>query len=405
MFLNAILLSLREIRRNLMRSFLTVLGIVIGVAAVITMVTLGNGATKLVAEKIATLGTNMLFMMPGPPEGSGLGDDPKFRMSDVDALATQIPSLTAVSPKVITSAKLVAGNSNMDSQVFGVTNPYFIVENWTLADGRFFSEEDEKLGRPVCVIGETVRAKLFGKANPVGQSVQVKNFYCEVIGLFASKGMMMGSDQDNVVVAPVRVVQRRMTGTVSVPYIIISMRDGANSSRVIEQIKSLMRERRRISDNDNDNFSLIDAKQTMDIMTGTVGAITALLGIVAAVSLLVGGIGIMNIMLVSVTERTREIGIRLAIGALEKEVLMQFLTEAVVLSAVGGLIGIVLALIACLLVTSVSKMLFGSDMPFVFEVGINCISFAFSVGIGIIFGYMPARRAASLDPIEALRHE
>jgi putative ABC transport system permease protein len=407
MFLNAILLSLREIRRNLLRSFLTVLGIVIGVAAVITMITLGNGATRLVADKIATLGTNMLVLIPGQRTGGGAGDVPKFRLSDVDAIAAQIPSLQAVSPKVLTSAKLVAGNVNIDSTVVGVTNADFVVENWTLADGRFFLDDDEKLGRAVCVIGETVRSKLFGKLNPIGQSIQVKNFYCEVVGLLASKGMMFGTDQDAIVAAPVKAVQRRLTGgnSLTVSYIYISMKEGANTNRVIAQIKSLMRERRKIPENDDDNFSVLDAKQSTDILTGTVGAITALLGIVAAVSLLVGGIGIMNIMLVSVTERTREIGIRLAIGALEKEVLMQFLTEAVVLSAVGGLIGIVLALAACLLVTSVSEKLFGSEMPFSFEVGINFISFVFSVGIGIIFGYMPARRAASLDPIEALRHE
>jgi len=396
MFLNAILLSLREIRRNLLRSFLTVLGIVIGVAAVITMVTLGNGATKMVGEKISSLGTNMLILIPGK---NGILEMPKFRMSDVDAIAEQIPSLLAVSPEVQTYAKLVVGGENLENRVLGVSNAYFIAANWTLAKGRFFSEDDEKLGRSVCVIGDTVRTKLFGESDPVGRSIQIKKFYCEVIGLLAGKGQMMGVDQDAVVFAPVRVIQRRLTGNLSIPVILISMKEGANTDRVMKQIKRLMRERRKLPENDEDNFDVLNTKQMAQVLTGSIDVITTLLGIVAAVSLLVGGIGVMNIMLVSVTERTREIGIRLAIGALGKEVLTQFLTEAVALSATGGLIGIVLAFVACALLSSIT------EMPFSFDAGINFISFSFSVGIGIIFGYMPARRAASLDPIEALRHE
>ena len=396
MFLNAILLSLREIRRNLLRSFLTVLGIVIGVAAVITMVTLGNGATRMVSEKISTLGTNMLILLPGRDR---LVEAPKFRMSDVDAIAAQVPSLLAVSPEIQTTAKLVVEGKNLENRVIGVANAYFAAANWRLAEGRFFSESDEKLGRAVCVIGDTVRAKLFGKSNPIGQSIRIKKFHCEVIGFLAGKGQLMGVDQDAVVFAPIRVVQRRITGNLGVPTILISMKDGANPDRVMKQINSLMRERRKLSENDGDNFDLLNTKQMVQVLTGSVDIITTLLGIVAAVSLLVGGIGVMNIMLVSVTERTREIGIRLAIGALGKEVLMQFLTEAVALSAIGGLIGIAVAFVACAILSLVT------EMPFSFEPGINFVSFTFSVGIGIIFGYMPARRAASLDPIEALRHE
>ena len=400
MFLNALLLALREIRRNLMRSFLTILGIVIGVAAVITMVTLGNGATKLVAEQISSLGSNLLIMRPGQRMGPGSGSVPRFRLSDVEAIASQVSGLKAVAPNVQSGATVVAGGENWSTTVSGTSNDYFVAGNWTLATGRQFSDEDEKLGRAVCVIGETVRKKLFGAGEPVGASLRVKKFSCEVIGLLASKGQgAMGMDQDDVVILPVRTVQRRLTGNQDVSTLMISMKDGEDTDQVTAQIRQLMRERRKLADNDEDNFNILDTKQIAQTMSSTIGTMTSLLGAVAAVSLLVGGIGIMNIMLVSVTERTREIGIRLAIGALEREVLLQFLTEAVVLSAFGGLIGIVLALFACLLLSGLM------EMPFSFDSGINLLAFFFSAAIGVLFGYMPARRAASLDPIEALRHE
>ncbi|MDR3220754.1 MAG: ABC transporter permease [Candidatus Accumulibacter sp.] len=401
MFLNAILLALREIRRNLMRSFLTTLGIVIGVAAVITMITLGNGATRAIAEQISSLGSNLLIMRPGQRMGPGQGGSvPRFRIADADAIGAQVASLKAVAPVVNNGATLVAGGANWSSTINGTTNAYFIAGNWTLASGRQFSDEDEKLGRAVCIIGNTVRDKLFGAQNPVGMELRVKKFTCEIIGLLASKGQgAMGMDQDDTVMIPIRTAQRRLTGNQNVSNILISMKDGADTGRVTMQISNLMRERRKLADNDEDNFNILDTKQIAQTLSGTVGTMTTLLGAVASVSLLVGGIGIMNIMLVSVTERTREIGIRLAIGALEHEVLLQFLIEAVALSAFGGMIGIVLALFSCL---GLSHLM---QMPFIFDPGINLLSFAFSAAIGVIFGYMPARRAASLDPIVALRFE
>ncbi|MDR2165202.1 MAG: ABC transporter permease [Zoogloeaceae bacterium] len=400
MFLNALLLALREIRRNLMRSFLTILGIVIGVAAVITMVTLGNGATRMVAEQISSLGSNLLIMRPGQRMGPGSGGAPRFRLADVEAITSQVSGIKAAAPSVQNGATMVAGGENWASSVNGTSNAFFVVGNWVLASGRQFSEEDEKLGRAVCVIGETVRQKLFNAGDPVGSSLRVKNFSCEIIGLLASKGQgAMGMDQDDVVVLPVRTVQRRLTGNRDVSTIMISMKDGEDTDQVMARIRTLMRERRKLSENDEDNFNILDTKQIAQTMSSTIGTITNLLGAVAAVSLLVGGIGIMNVMLVSVTERTREIGIRLAIGALEHEVLLQFLTEAVALSAFGGLVGIALAFFACLALSTLMQM------PFLFDPGINILAFAFSAAIGVLFGYMPARRAASLDPIEALRHE
>ena len=403
MLLNALLLALRAIRRNLMRSFLTVLGIVIGVAAVVTMVTLGNGATRMVADQIASLGSNLLILRPGQQLGPGRDSAgaPNFKLADVDALQTQIPSLRVVAPVVGSRVTLVAGGQNWQSQVTGTSNAYFTAGNWTLAAGRQFEEDEERAGKAVCVIGATVRKQLFGNVPPLGGELRVKNFSCVVIGVLQAKGQgAMGQDQDDVVLMPVRAVQRRLVGNVQdVSTLMLSMRDGAAAAPVMEQVRRLMRERRKLAENDDDNFNVMDTKQIAQTLSGTIGTMTGLLGAVAAVSLLVGGIGIMNIMLVSVTERTREIGIRLAIGALENEVLLQFLIEAVVLSALGGLVGIALAFIACLGLTALMHM------PFIFNPGINLLAFGFSAAIGVVFGYMPARRAASLDPIVALRYE
>ena len=402
MLLNAMQLAWRAIRRNLMRSFLTVLGIVIGVAAVITMVTLGNGATRMVSDQISSLGSNLLMLRPGQQLGPGRDSAgaANFRMADAEAIAQQVPSLKAIAPVAGSRVTLVAGGQNWSSQVSGTSNAYFVAGNWKIGAGRMFEEEEETTGKAVCVIGNTVRKQLFGGGSPLGAELRVKSFNCEVIGLLAAKGQgAMGQDQDDVVLMPIRTVQRRLTGNQDVSTIMLSMRDDASSAQVMEQVRRLMRERRKLSDNEDDNFHVMDTKQIAETLSGTIQTMTGLLGAVAAVSLLVGGIGIMNIMLVSVTERTREIGIRLAIGALEHEVLLQFLIEAVVLSALGGLIGIALAFVTCLGLTAVM------GIPFLFNPGINLLAFGFSAVIGVVFGYIPARRAASLDPIVALRYE
>ncbi|MFB0935325.1 MAG: ABC transporter permease [Propionivibrio sp.] len=403
MLLNALLLALRAIRRNLMRSFLTVLGVVIGVAAVITMVTLGNGATRMVSDQISSLGSNLLILRPGQQLGPGRDSAgaASFKLADVEAIQTQVPALKAVAPVVGSKVTLVAGNQNWQSQVNGTSNAYFVAGNWQIAAGRQFEDDEEAAGKAVCIIGATVKKQLFPKGSPIGDELRVKNFTCEIIGVLQGKGQgAMGQDQDDVVLMPIRTAQRRLTGNVNdVSTLMLSLRDGVAADPVMEQIRRLMRERRRLSENADDDFNVMDTKQIAETLSGTIRTMTGLLGAVAAVSLLVGGIGIMNIMLVSVTERTREIGIRLAIGALEHEVLLQFLIEAVALSALGGLIGIVLALFVCLGLTALMHM------PFLFNPGINLLAFLFSGAIGIVFGYMPARRAASLDPIVALRFE
>ncbi len=403
MLLNALLLALRAIRRNLMRSFLTVLGVVIGVAAVITMVTLGNGATRMVSDQISSLGSNLLILRPGQQLGPGRDSAgaANFKLADVEPIETQIPALKAVAPVVGSKVTLVAGNQNWQSQVNGTSNAYFIAGNWQIASGRKFADEEEVAGKAVCIIGATVKKQLFPRGSPLGDELRVKNFTCEVIGVLQGKGQgAMGQDQDDVVLMPVRTAQRRLTGNVNdVSMLMLSLRDGVTADPVMDQIRKLMRERRKLAENADDDFHVMDTKQIAETLSGTIRTMTGLLGAVAAVSLLVGGIGIMNIMLVSVTERTREIGIRLAIGALAHEVLLQFLIEAVALSALGGLIGIVLALFVCLGLTALMHM------PFLFNPGINLLAFVFSAAIGIVFGYMPARRAARLDPIVALRFE
>ncbi|MCX7256325.1 MAG: ABC transporter permease [Polaromonas sp.] len=401
MLLNTLLLALRSIRRNLMRSFLTILGIVIGVSAVITMVTLGNGATLAVQNQISGLGTNLLQVRPGQRMGPGGGGGAAaFKDTDAEAIASQIGGIAAVAPEARTGTTLVANGRNWTSSVLGSTNDWLTTGNWKLADGRIFSNDELRAGAAVCLIGATVRRELYGMRPALGEQLRVKQMSCEIVGLLASKGQgAFGNDQDDMVLVPLKTLQRRITGNTRVNTLLVSMQDGSDASRVKASLTQLLRERRKLAPTDEDNFNVLDTQQLAETMSGTTKVMTMLLGAVAAVSLLVGGIGIMNIMLVSVTERTREIGLRLAIGALEREVLLQFLIEAVVLACLGGLIGIVLATGASL---GLSALM---DVPYIFNPGVNLLSFGFSAGIGVLFGYFPARRAARMDPIEALRHE
>jgi putative ABC transport system permease protein len=284
----------------------------------------------------------------------------------------------------------------------GSTNAWFETGNWQLASGRLFASDEQLSGAAVCIVGETVRRELYGGTageTGLGQPLRVKQFTCDVVGILAAKGQGGMGDQDDTVVLPLHTLQRRVTGSRKVSTLLVSMQDGADSAPLKASLRQLMRERRKLADSDDDNFNLFDTQQLADTLSSTMGVLTSLLGAVAAVSLLVGGIGIMNIMLVSVTERTREIGLRLAVGALEGEVLLQFLIEAIVLSALGGLVGVVIATAAS----------YGGAVlmavPYVFDPTINLVALVFSAAIGMVFGYFPARRAARMDPIEALRHE
>ena len=398
---NAFILALRQIWRNPMRSLLTVLGIVIGVAAVITMVTVGNGATQAVREQIESLGSNQLMIRPGQRMGpGGSAGAPSFKLEDVDAIANQIAGVKAVAPQRQQSMTVVAQGRNWSTQVIGSSNQYFILDNRQIRQGRYFEPQEEQSGAAVCVIGTTIEKEIFGSSNAVGQMLRTGQFSCRVVGVLESKGQAaIGGDQDDLVVMPIQTFQRRVSGNTRVSAILVSVDSQIDRALVTESIRLLMRERRSLSDADDDNFMILDTEEIARRVSSTTEIMTMLLGAVAAVSLVVGGIGIMNIMLVSVTERTREIGVRLAIGALEREVLMQFLIEAVVLGAMGGVLGVAIAFIGSFALAATM------GVPFIFDPSINMVAFLFAALTGVIFGYFPARRAAQLDPIEAVRHE
>ena len=403
MFWNAILLALREIRRNVLRSSLTILGIVIGVAAVITMVTIGEGATAQVQADIGKLGTNLLQVFRGQGFGGRGGArvaSAPFSIDDVRAIEDEIYGVEAVAPSANTAAQAIYGNNNWSTQVTGSTDRFLDVRDWTLASGRNFSDSELRAGGAVCLLGNTVKRELFAQEEPVGATIRLEKLSCQVIGVLEAKGQSgFGQDQDDLVVIPLRTLQRRMAGNADVSSILVSARDGVSTEKVQADLESLLRERRKIRPGTEDDFTVRDLKEVASAFTSSTRVLTALLGAVAAVSLIVGGVGIMNIMLVSVTERTREIGTRLAVGALARDVLLQFLIEAVVLAALGGLIGILLGLSAGALATN------AFNVPFVLNPSIVILSFTFSAAVGIVFGYFPAQRAAQLDPIEALRHE
>jgi putative ABC transport system permease protein len=402
MLLTTILLSLREIRRHMLRSFLTVLGVVIGVAAVVTMVTLGNSATRSVQAQIASLGSNILTILPGQGFGRGGGGPPPqpFKPEDAEAIRTQIAGVTATAPQVQATATAVRNSANWSVSVNGTSNDYLAGQQWAVVDGRPFTASEEYAGKSVCLIGNTVRTNLYISEEPVGTRIRLGSISCEVIGVLATRGQSgFGQDNDNLVLMPYKAVQRRLTGNRSVQSIMVAVDPRYDSAAVQDAITGLLRERREIGPDKEDDFNIFDSKQISDTLSQTTNTLTNIVTAVAAISLVVGGIGIMNIMLVSVTERTREIGIRLAIGAVAREVLLQFLVEAIVLASLGGLVGLMIALLAC------AGLSFLMKMPFLWLPQINLIAFGISALIGLIFGYFPARRAASLNPIDALPHE
>ena len=403
MLLNALLIAIKEIRRNILRSILTILGIVIGVASVIAMVMIGDGTTANVTANIEKLGSNMLNVRVGQEKRGAPRDDNSakpFKIEDITAIKNEVSNLKGVTAENSSMANVVFGNKSNSSLIVGTTNDYFIIKDWEVEQGRIFEEGELSSGKSVCILGTTVVKNLFGDENPIGATIRIKNFSCSVIGVLASKGASsFGRDQDEVVITPLKMYQRKIQGNLDVSTIIVSVMEEKYIEDAKAQIISLMQDRRAVKVGEADNFHIRDMKDILNTMTSTTKMLTYLLGSIAAISLLVGGIGIMNIMLVSVTERTREIGIRLAIGAMQSEVLLQFLIEAIVLSTLGGIIGIFLGL-------GVGYMVVGIfDLPYIINTQIILISFIFSTLIGVVFGYFPARKAARLNPIDALRYE
>ncbi|UYF43958.1 ABC transporter permease [Aliarcobacter cryaerophilus] len=403
MLLNALLIAIKEIRRNILRSILTILGIVIGVASVIAMVMIGDGTTANVTANIEKLGSNMLNVRVGQEKRGAPRDDNSakpFKIEDITAIKNEVTNLKGVTAENSSMANVVFGNKSNSSLIVGTTNDYFIIKDWEVEQGRIFEEGELSSGKSVCILGTTVVKNLFGDENPIGVTIRIKNFPCSVIGVLASKGASsFGRDQDEVVITPLKMYQRKIQGNLDVSTIIVSVMEEKYIEDAKAQIISLMQDRRAIKLGEADNFHIRDMKDILNTMTSTTKMLTYLLGSIAAISLLVGGIGIMNIMLVSVTERTREIGIRLAIGAMQSEVLMQFLIEAIVLSTWGGIIGIFLGLGIGYTVVGIF------ELPYIINTQIILISFIFSTLIGVVFGYFPARKAARLNPIDALRYE
>jgi putative ABC transport system permease protein len=403
MFFETVLLALRAIERNALRSVLTALGIIIGVAAVIALVTIGNGTSASVVSGVSKLGGNVLTVRPGEAATGPGGTQSTARVfmsADATAIADQVTGARAVAPVASAMITAIVGSENWSTSLTGTDNAYFDAGQWEVNSGRLFTDSELRGGSTVCVIGETVRQHLFGNQNPIGETIRLQRMPCNVVGLLASKGSGgFGMDQDDVIVIPLRTFQRRIAGNADVGSISVAARSDTTAAKVKRDVEVLLRERRRIGTGERDDFNVFDMTEVINTLSTIASVLTGLLAAVAGVSLVVGGIGIMNIMLVSVTERTREIGIRLAIGALRAQVLQQFLMEAVVLSLLGGLVGIVLGMSLAFVGVTLLKV------PFIFNPGIVALAFAFSGIVGVVFGYFPAQRAASLNPIEALRHE
>ncbi|QDH34024.1 ABC transporter permease [Porphyrobacter sp. YT40] len=393
----SILLALREIRRHILRSILTTLGIIIGVGAVVTMVTVGNGVTASVQEEISSLGASNFIIFP---VRTTRGTIRPFDEADVRAVEQQIAGVQLAAGGVGASGTAFYNGQDWDTRVEGGTNPLLEAQTITIGEGRAFTRDEEAAGKNVCIIGLKVREAIFPVgSSPVGARMRIADISCEVIGVMEERGQGGGQDDDDVIYMPLKTVQRRFRGNDNLDYFVVKYDASYAASAIQDSLVGLLRERRLLQGDEPNDFNIIDTAQINQALGAVTGALTAMVAIIASISLLVGGIGIMNIMLVSVTERTREIGIRLAIGALAREVRLQFLTEAVVLCALGGLAGIGLGFLASLALAA------AIEVPFVFDPTINIVSFVFSAIMGIVFGYYPASRASKLDPIDALRHE
>ncbi len=401
---NILVAALKSILKSRMRSLLTTLGIIIGVAAVIVMVSIGEGAQRQVEQQIAALGSNLLIVFPGASTAGGVnrgaGSSNRFTMEDVNAIKDNATYIKAVSPIVRAGAQVIGGVGNWNTQINGVSPEYLDIRSWRLQSGEFFTTKDVVARSKVCIIGSEVKKNLFPNSDPIGELIRIRSVPFKVIGVLEEKGQSaVGTNNDDIILAPSSSVLDRLSGGRYINYIQASAVTLAQIGQAQAELTRIMREAHHLHDGDDDDFTIRNQADLTEAATATTKVLTLLLGSVAAVSLVVGGIGIMNIMLVSVTERTREIGIRLSIGARATDILVQFLTEAIILSLSGGLIGILLAFGIAFILNNYSSQ------PAVIQPAIIFISFAFAGAVGIFFGFYPARKAANLNPIDALRYE
>ncbi|WP_305862608.1 ABC transporter permease [Helicobacter cholecystus] len=406
MIWNAFAIAFRQIYRNLLRSILTMLGIIIGVASVVSMVNFGKATTLNITQSISSLGSNLLIIRPSKSlDSRGVSAGKKlFSLREVDLLSSRIRAwVSSLSPVSVADAIVQYEGKNLLSSISGVGEEYFQTTNSQVALGREFSHDDQENISRVCIIGSTVKDTLYQEKNPLGSQLKIGNFICSVVGVLETKGQgVMGQSQDEMILVPIKTFNSQVNSNASlnnIKYIYISLKDGINSAQAVKEILKILREIRGVQDGGKDPFSIMDTKEILKTINSTTQMMTIFITAIAGISLLVGGIGIMNMMLVSVTERTKEIGIRIAIGATGGEVLLQFLIESIVLSFLGGFLGILLSVGVSIGLTKFF------NMPFVFDLNIVFYALIFSIFIGILFGYLPARRASKLNPIDALKHE
>jgi len=402
---NLFKVAMSALKRNKLRSFLTMLGIIIGVASVITMLAIGQGSKKSIEDQISSMGSNMLFVMPGTMRMGGVqqgtSSSQRLTVSDMNAIKTECSAVIAVSPEVRSSGQAVYGSSNWPTTIYGGNEEYLQIRSWTIVNGRNITDSEAKGSAKVCLIGRTVADELFGEGiDPTGETVRFKNIPFKIIGVLKEKGQnSFGQDQDDVLIAPYTTVQKRILAQTHIQSIQMSARSAEESELAQTQVEEVLRRTHKLRENEDNDFEVRSQEELATTMTSVMDILTILLGAIAGISLLVGGIGIMNIMYVSVTERTREIGLRMSIGGRGIDILMQFLIESILLSVFGGLIGILLGLLASKVVAALTSW------PITVMIGSVILSFAVCSVIGVFFGWYPARKASELDPIEALRYE
>ena len=401
--LNLFKVSLRAVASNKLRSFLSMLGIIIGVGAVITMMSIGQGSKESIREELATMGTNLLTIRPGADMRGGVRRDPSqmqtLKPADLEAIMNEKKYVTYVSPEVTSSGQVIYGNSNTTSTIYGESTDYLKIRQWDIQDGDIFTEEDIRTSAKVCVVGKTIVDELFGGGDPIGKNIRFKSIPMKVIGVLKSKGYnSWGMDQDNVIVAPYTCVMKRISAQTYYGSIVCSAITEEMSDHAIEELTQILRRSHKLKEGAVDDFNIRSQAEMMETMSNTMDTVTMILGIAAGFSLLIAGIGIMNIMLVSVTERTKEIGLRMAVGATGFVISVQFLIESILISLTGGIFGVLLGIGA-------SSILPKMGMPSIVPAWSIFLSFGVCVVIGVLFGYIPARKAANMDPIDAIRHE